>query len=499
MTNAEPTSTDSTSIDSASIDSTTESAEKTESQPSLVAVSEENLAALLRATSATPEPEAQPTPEAVTEAQQAPAVEERVPNPPEEAVDSRLALFAALKEHRSEILRTAATTAAVPVDAAPAPAEQQEYPPASLPSVSLPSASLPPEAAPIRVTLPKSQPVIAPAPAVLPAPSQNRLLVGGIIGALILAVGLFTLWPKAKPPKAPTVAAVAPQDTAPLHVLAEPLGNGLINVRWNAQSAVIAQAKDGRLVIMEHDKAPRTIGLDAEQLKIGHLTYQATAESIEFDLEVNDRSGAVAKESILALAPAASAAGQTPREQAATIKSQTVPPAAPPKQTAAQPAAEVAQTSPAKARAFVPPPTQPKAEQRAVIDAPPALANTPVTPLGVSLPASLGTFSPPPANAPQQIRVESNLQAANLIKKVVPVYPTLARSAGVQGVVKFTALIGKDGKIQNLKLISGPPPLVEAASGAVKQWVYRPTMLNGQALEVITEINVNFTINGAGR
>ena len=86
-----------------------------------------------------------------------------------------------------------------------------------------------------------------------------------------------------------------------------------------------------------------------------------------------------------------------------------------------------------------------------------------------------------------------------MIKKVVPVYPVLARSAGVQGVVRFTALIGKDGKIQNLKLTSGPPPLVDAASDAVKRWVYRPTLLNGQPVEVITQINVNFTISGETR
>jgi protein TonB len=160
---------------------------------------------------------------------------------------------------------------------------------------------------------------------------------------------------------------------------------------------------------------------------------------------------------------------------------------------------EVPQASPVKARAFVPPPTQPKNVQGAIIDAPPALANGPVTPVGVNLPASLAPVSPPPPGAPQQVRVESTLQAGNLIKKVVPVYPMLAKSAGVEGVVRFTALIGKDGKIQNLKVISGPSPLVDAASDAVKRWVYRPAMLNGQPVEVITDINVNFTISGTTR
>jgi len=275
----------------------------------------------------------------------------------------------------------------------------------------------------------------------------------------------------------------------------------MINVRWNTQSPVIAQARDGRLVITERDKAPRILALDAAQLKIGHLTYQSAAESIQFDLEVNDSSGGVAKESILALSSPAGAAPQAAREQTATAKPQATPQTAPPQvQTPAPPTVqatvEVApKASPAKPRAFVPPPTQEKKAQSTVIDAPPALATAPATPLGVNLPATLAPLSPPPPGAPQQIRVESNLQAANLIRRVVPVYPVLARSAGIQGIVRFTALIGKDGKIQNLKLISGPSPLVDAARDGVKQWVYRPTLLNGQPVEIITQIDVNFTIN----
>ena len=337
----------------------------------------------------------------------------------------------------------------------------------------------------------------------MPAPSRNGLAAGGIVGALILVSVVFFLWPKGHPAKPTPAAVVAPKDIAPLQLLAEPSGNGLINVRWNAQSPVIEQARDGRLVITEHDKAPRMIALDVAQLKIGHLTYQSAADSIQFDLEVNDRSGAVAKESILSLSSPAGSAPQTAREPTATVKPQAAPPAAPAKiQTpapAAVQAAQVPQESPARARAFIPPPTQQNREPGAVIDAPPALASAPVTPLGVTLTTPLAPVSPPPPGAPQQIRVESNLQAANLIKRVVPVYPVLARSAGIQGIVRFTAVIGKDGKIQNLKLISGPPPLVDAASEAVKRWLYRPTLLNGQPVEVITQINVNFTITGETR
>jgi protein TonB len=95
----------------------------------------------------------------------------------------------------------------------------------------------------------------------------------------------------------------------------------------------------------------------------------------------------------------------------------------------------------------------------------------------------------------EPLRVGGNVQAANLIKKITPVYPALAKSARVQGTVRFQAIIGKDGTIQNLQLVSGHPMLVQNATDAVKQWVYKPTLLNGEPVEVITQIDVNFTLS----
>ena len=84
---------------------------------------------------------------------------------------------------------------------------------------------------------------------------------------------------------------------------------------------------------------------------------------------------------------------------------------------------------------------------------------------------------------------------ASLIRQPKPVYPPLAKAARVQGTVKFEAQIAKDGTIQNLHLISGPPLLVQAAMQAVQQWQYKPTLLNGEPVEVITTIDVNFTLS----
>jgi protein TonB len=91
--------------------------------------------------------------------------------------------------------------------------------------------------------------------------------------------------------------------------------------------------------------------------------------------------------------------------------------------------------------------------------------------------------------------VGGNVQAANLIKKVTPVYPPLAKQARIQGKVILSAVISKDGTIQDLKVISGHPLLIPSALEAVKQWVYQPTLLNGEPVEVSTQIDVNFTLS----
>ena len=75
-----------------------------------------------------------------------------------------------------------------------------------------------------------------------------------------------------------------------------------------------------------------------------------------------------------------------------------------------------------------------------------------------------------------------------------PVYPPLAQQARIQGTVKFNAVIGKDGKIQNLTVISGHPILVQAALEAVRQYAYKPTLLNGEPTVVVTTIDVIFTL-----
>jgi protein TonB len=82
----------------------------------------------------------------------------------------------------------------------------------------------------------------------------------------------------------------------------------------------------------------------------------------------------------------------------------------------------------------------------------------------------------------------------NLIHKVPPVYPASAKSAGVQGTVRFVVFISPDGDVENTQLVSGHPLLVAAAREAVMEWKYWPIVLNGKPVGVATEVVINFTL-----
>ena len=104
--------------------------------------------------------------------------------------------------------------------------------------------------------------------------------------------------------------------------------------------------------------------------------------------------------------------------------------------------------------------------------------------------AAFGTPSP----GVKRIMVGGDVMAAKLLQKTPPEYPPLARQARIQGSVRLDVLIGNEGEVKNVVLISGHPILVTSAMEAVRQWVYQPTLLNGQAVEVQTQVDVNFTL-----
>ncbi len=102
----------------------------------------------------------------------------------------------------------------------------------------------------------------------------------------------------------------------------------------------------------------------------------------------------------------------------------------------------------------------------------------------------------PKVATPQRVRVSSGVSQGLLVRKVQPNYPPLARQARIQGVVLLQATISKEGNIENLQLLQGHPMLAPAAIEAVKQWKYRPYLLNGEPVEVETQVQVNFSLSG---
>jgi periplasmic protein TonB len=131
---------------------------------------------------------------------------------------------------------------------------------------------------------------------------------------------------------------------------------------------------------------------------------------------------------------------------------------------------------------------------------PPTVQANSVSPLvsGDGIGTESRPFAPPPPpkpEPPQRIRVGGNVQAANILSRTPPLYPPLAKQVRVSGLVRLEGVIARDGTVQRLQVLSGHPLLVPAAVEAVKQWRYRPTLLNGEPVEVVAPIEVNFILS----
>lgn len=117
--------------------------------------------------------------------------------------------------------------------------------------------------------------------------------------------------------------------------------------------------------------------------------------------------------------------------------------------------------------------------------------------LNAIIASTVGITPPlPPTKPVTRATRTSQIMEALLIRRVQPEYPPLARQAHIQGKVILQAVIAKDGTIENLTVLSGHPMLVKAAIDAVRQWRYRPLFLNGEPVEVDTQITVNFVLGG---
>jgi protein TonB len=112
----------------------------------------------------------------------------------------------------------------------------------------------------------------------------------------------------------------------------------------------------------------------------------------------------------------------------------------------------------------------------------------PAVPLAAPKPAA-------PPEEPKRYRQGGQVQLGRLIRKVEPPYPAIARTARVSGVVQLEAVVGTDGRVREVKVVNGSPLLARAAAAAVLQWVYEPSRLNGELIEIVANIAVTFRLN----
>jgi protein TonB len=127
-------------------------------------------------------------------------------------------------------------------------------------------------------------------------------------------------------------------------------------------------------------------------------------------------------------------------------------------------------------------------------DIPPGIVGGLAAGFQLDAPASPPPPPPPPTPPPAAIRVSGNVKPPRQLQKVNPVYPEIARSAKVQGVVIVEATIGTDGRVTNARVMRSIPLLDQAALDAVRQWVYEPTIVNGAAVPVIMAVTVSFSV-----
>ncbi len=125
------------------------------------------------------------------------------------------------------------------------------------------------------------------------------------------------------------------------------------------------------------------------------------------------------------------------------------------------------------------------------------MADTPgiATIIGTPAPPIARTVVTQPPEITKPLRISGGVLAAKLITQIVPKYPTLARQTRVSGTVRLLGVIARDGSVRDLRVLDGPPLLRQAALDAVRQWMYAPTLLGGQPVEVEAPIEVHFQLN----
>jgi protein TonB len=310
-------------------------------------------------------------------------------------------------------------------------------------------------------------------------------------------------------------------------------------ISWSRSSKAVLEGLQGKLTIQDGHNT-RIVELDAAQLREGKILYSALFRELNFKLEIEADNQRTIAESVRVLGwdatlgsdlagpindpipnPAGLIAGgdeTTPRVARPEKEAQKAVPEPTnqrPDTADLRPAVKLEVIPPQSnrtVRAFTPPAQSQRStgpERPILLDPAPVLSG-PVNTAASSLPEGWNGISLPELKAPPvtteppvsqqipvapQIRQGGKVQEPKAITKVAPVYPPFAKATHIQGTVRFNAIIGKDGTIKNLKLISGPMMLVQPATDAVKQWLYQPALINGEPTEMITQIDLDFSLS----
>jgi protein TonB len=259
---------------------------------------------------------------------------------------------------------------------------------------------------------------------------------------------------------------------------------------WNRNAPDMLGATAGLLSVKD-GQAQREIGLTAEQLRLASILISPQSDHVEVQLTVLLPNQRTSSESGIVILPAP---GQSdPVEIQATV---------PPKNYT--PAEIVSQAPRPKAtKAFVPP-GRSQSPSAQPMEQPPALDTT--DPLRRIHPAEFAASrqglapraiteapaSTSPAGSSLPARAGGNVQPAEIISRSEPVYPYAARVAGIRGTVVLEGVVGLNGRVKDLKVVSGAPTLRQAAVTAVNQWIYRPALLNGKPIESRIRAEIRF-------
>ena len=350
-------------------------------------------------------------------------------------------------------------------------------------------------------------------PAAIRSVKVARLAMAAAAG--FVAIVLLFIYPGILLHRGSRPAVSGQQDSSPLALRVEHAGAELM-LTWNRESSIIKGAT--RAVLSISDGAQHeNVDMDLNLLHSGSIEYSPSGSDVVFRMEVTgaDQSKTTS-ESVRILRtrpspmsePGQQAAGSTGTPAPAAAK----PTGAPSEAAASESASEQEPAAPAEAR-----PTTPAKQFNAASltqrlrpvrsadmpDAPEVSTLAATLPLGVSATPAPGLPSAPAAAAPQSASTQApnapkpnpgngRVQPAQVISRTNPAYPPLARQSGVQGEVVLVVVVGTDGKVKDVTLVSGHPLLRNAAVAAVKQWTYRPTLLDGKPVESESRIVLTF-------